>query len=297
MAVLSTTSLMISGKAFISGRPGPGSSVKPVKEDVEASSTPIPTQPQAEERAAREGVNGCPSKPKEKYPKETALAKTNQLPAELQDGGEPLPSLPTDNSPPPTILGMDVLNNTPSHSTFTDLAEINQNVNSGLVTENLMPECSQSNGEGQLNGAYTLAVADMDMIIEKKLMGKTIGQDDVEGKSSSMMVKTLRPDETGDDKMVAQDDGVTNRHRDTNGNKCLVSAVQSVLAYDVHDGVDSKDLLSLVSEALPSFKSGPLTPEDKKQQKLFRRNKNKSNEAQGNTGKGHPKCKKGCVLQ
>lgn len=282
----------------------PGSSVKPVKEDVEASvsevfSTPIPTQPQAEERAPREGVNGFPSIPKEIYPQKTALTKTTRLPAESQDGGEPLRSLPTDNSPPPAILGMDVLNNTPSPSTFTDLAEINQNVNSGLVTEELMPECSQSNGEGQLNGACTLAVADMDMIIERKLMGKTIGQDDVEGESSSMMVKTLRPVETGDDmvvKMVAQDKGVTNGQQDTNGNtdtngnKCLVSAVQSV-------GVDSKDLLSSVSEALPSFESGPLTPEDKKQQKLFRRNKNKSNEAQGNTGKRHPKCKKGCVLQ
>ncbi|XP_024293225.1 inverted formin-2 isoform X2 [Oncorhynchus tshawytscha] len=282
----------------------PGSSVKPVKEDVKASvsevsSTPIPTQPQAEERAPREGVNGFPSIPKEIYPQKTALSKTNQLPAESQDGGEPLRSLPTDNLPPPAILGMDVLNNTSSPSTFTDLAEINQNVNSGLATEELMPVCSQSNGEGQINGACTLAVADMDMIIERKLMGKTIGQDDVEGESSSMMVKTLRPVETGDDmvvKMVAQDKGVTNGQQDTNGNtdtndnKCLVSAVQSV-------GVDSKDLLSSVSEALPSFESGPLTPEDKKQQKLFRRNKNKSNEAQGNTGKRHPKCKKGCVLQ
>jgi hypothetical protein len=225
-------------------------------------------------------VNGFPSIPKEIYPQKTALSKTNRLPAESQDGGEPLRSLPTDNSPPPAILGMDVLNNTPSPSTFTDLAEINQNVNSGLVTEELMPECSQSNGEGQLNGACTLAVADMNMIIERKLMGKTIGQDDVEGERSSMMVKTLRPVETGDDmvvKMVAQDKGLTNGQQDTNGNtdtngnKCLVSAVQSV-------GVDSKDLLSSVSEALPSFESGPLTPEDKKQQKLFRRNKNKSNE-------------------
>ncbi|XP_041703514.2 inverted formin-2 isoform X2 [Coregonus clupeaformis] len=184
----------------------PGSSVKPVKEEVvasvsEASSTLNPTQPQAEERVPRGGVNGCPSKPQEQYPKETALSQTNSLTLE--------------------ILGTDVLNNTPSPSTFTDLVEINQNENNGLVTEDLMPECPQNNGESHLNGACTLAVTDMDMIIESKLIGKTIGQDDVEGESSSMMVKTVGPDETGDDmtvKMVAQDEGVTNGHRDANGN-------------------------------------------------------------------------------
>ncbi|CAB1330835.1 unnamed protein product, partial [Coregonus sp. 'balchen'] len=273
----------------------PGSSVKPVKEEVvasvsEASSTLNPTQSQAEERVPRGGVNGCPSKPQEKHPKETAWSQTNSLTLE--------------------ILGTDVLNNTPSPSTFTDLVEINQNENNGLVTEDLMPECPQNNGESHLNGACTLAVTDMDMIIESKLIGKTIGQDDVEGESSSMMVKTVGPDETGDDmtvKMVAQDEGVTNGHRDANGNteangnKRLVSAAQSVLAYDVHDGVESKDLLSSVSETLPSFESGPLTPEDKIQQTLFRRNKKKGNEGNVfiNSNKDHVwncgllKCMKG----
>ncbi|XP_029531181.1 inverted formin-2-like isoform X2 [Oncorhynchus nerka] len=273
----------------------PGSSVKHVIEEAkasvsEASSTPSQTQPQAEERAPREGMNECPSKPQEK----TAFS-----------------SLPTTNSPTQEIPGMGVLNNTPSISTFTDadLPEINL-----MVTEDLMPECPQSNGESHLNGARTLPVTDMDMMIESNgesnLIGKTIGQDEVGGKSSIMMVKTLGQDEAGDDmmvKMVAQDEGITNGHPDTNGstdtngntntngNVPMVSAAESGPAYDVPDGVDSEDLLSSVSKALPASASETLKPEDKKQQKLFRRNKKKSNE--GNTGNGHPKCKKGCVLQ
>ncbi|CAB1335125.1 unnamed protein product, partial [Coregonus sp. 'balchen'] len=253
----------------------PGSSVKPVIEEAkasvsEASSTPSPTQPQAEERAPREGMNG-PSKPQEK----TAFS-----------------SLPTNNLPTQEIPGMGVLHNTPSLSTFTDadLPEINQ-----MVMEDLMPECPQSNGESHLNGACTLPVTDMDMVIESNgesnLIGKkTIGQDEVGGKSSSMMVKTFGQDEAGDDmmvKMVAQDEGVTNGHPDTNGstdtngntntngNVPLVSAAESGTACDVPDGVDSEDLLSSVSEALPA--SGTLKPEDKKQQKLFGSNKKKNN--------------------
>ncbi|KAM9571105.1 inverted formin-2-like isoform 2-T2 [Salvelinus alpinus] len=273
----------------------PGSSVKPVIEEAkasvsEASSTPSQTQPQAEERAPREGMNECPSKPQEN-------------PA--------FSSLPTTNSPTQEIPGMGVLNNTPSISTFTDadLPEINL-----MVTEDLIPECPQSSGESHLNGACTLPVTDMDMMIESNgesnLIGKTIGQDEVGGKSSSMMVKTFGQDEAEDDmmvKMVAQDEGITNGHPDTNGstdtngntntngNVPMVSAAESGPAYDVPDGVDSEDLLSSVSKALPASASETLKPEDKKQQKLFRRNKKKSNE--GNTGNGHPKCKKGCVLQ
>uniref|UniRef100_A0A674EGK8 Inverted formin 2 n=1 Tax=Salmo trutta TaxID=8032 RepID=A0A674EGK8_SALTR len=102
-----------------------------------------------------------------------------------------------------------------------------------------------------------------------------------------------RQDEAGDDmmvKMVAQDEGITNGHPDTNsstetngntntkGNVPMVSAAESGPAYDVPDGVDSEDLLSSVSEALPASASETLKPEDKKQQKLFRRNKKKSNE-------------------
>lgn len=183
---------------------------------------------------------------------------------------------------------MGVLNNTPSISTFTDadLPEINL-----MVTEDLMPECPQSNGESHLNGACTLPVTDMDMMKESNgesnLIGKTIGQDEVGGKSNSMMVKTFGQDEAGDDmmvKMVAQDEGITNGHPDTNGstetngntntkgNVPMVSAAESGPAYDVPDGVDS------VSEALPASASETLKPEDKKQQKLFRRNKKKSNE-------------------
>uniref|UniRef100_A0A8C8CXL7 Inverted formin 2 n=1 Tax=Oncorhynchus tshawytscha TaxID=74940 RepID=A0A8C8CXL7_ONCTS len=239
----------------------------------EASSTPSQTQPQAEERAPREGMNECPSKPQEK----TAFS-----------------SLPTTNSPTQEIPGMGVLNNTPSISTFTDadLPEINL-----MLTEDLMPECPQSNGESHLNGARTLPVTDMDMMIESNgdsnLIGKNIGQDEVGGKSSIMMVKTLGQDEAGDDmmvKMVAQDEGITNGHpdtngspdtngnTDTNGNVPMVSAAESGPAYDVPDGVDSEDLLSSVSKALPASASETLKPEDKKQQKLFRRNKKKSNE-------------------
>ncbi|XP_049917473.1 inverted formin-2 isoform X1 [Epinephelus moara] len=58
---------------------------------------------------------------------------------------------------------------------------------------------------------------------------------------------------------------------------------------DVPDGLESDDLPS-VSEAVPPS----LKPEPKKHS-LFKRSKKKSN--QGNSGKGHSKHKKGCVLQ
>ncbi|XP_053290436.1 inverted formin-2 isoform X3 [Pleuronectes platessa] len=63
---------------------------------------------------------------------------------------------------------------------------------------------------------------------------------------------------------------------------------------DVPDGVEAQDRPSVseeVSEAVPLS----LKPDVKKQPSFFKRNKKKSN--QGNSGKGHTKHKKGCVLQ
>ncbi|KAJ7989072.1 hypothetical protein DPEC_G00315750 [Dallia pectoralis] len=317
----------------------PGSCVMPVRHvefsASEVSGAPSHTQPQGEAREPKGGASGCSSKPQENPRGNTALSHTSDVaPLEPRDKRAPRPCRHTDNSPTPGIL--------------SDLDGIIRNGNTGLMTEDMNPECPRGNGVGQVNGACTPAISRTDVIMESNgksnSMDKSIGQDEVEGKSSRMVSSISGQDQSGRDvKIVAQDKCGTNRRpgtngqtagtngqtagtngqtagtngqtagtngqtagtngqtagtngqtagtngqtAGTNGNKLPVSAGHGVLAFDVPDGVDS------LLDTPPTSKLAPLTSEDKKKQKSIKRSK----KTEGNTGKVHPKHKKGCVLQ
>ncbi|XP_068607901.1 inverted formin-2 [Brachionichthys hirsutus] len=102
------------------------------------------------------------------------------------------------------------------------------------------------------------------------------GEKTVEDEPEHIIVKTHSQDE--DYKHLGHQANVAGLSEGMEGN-------------DGPDGVRSEDVAS-ASEAVPPS----LTPEPKKRHSLFKRNK-KSNQAQGNSGKGHTKHKKGCVLQ
>ncbi|KAM9355955.1 inverted formin-2 isoform 2-T2 [Pholidichthys leucotaenia] len=78
------------------------------------------------------------------------------------------------------------------------------------------------------------------------------------------------------------------KHSDTKRN--VITLREGSRGCDVPDGVEPEDLPTMLEAEPPTVK-----PETKKQMKLFKRSKKKSN--QGNSGKGHTKHKKGCVLQ
>uniref|UniRef100_UPI003AAB4E7D inverted formin-2-like n=1 Tax=Centroberyx gerrardi TaxID=166262 RepID=UPI003AAB4E7D len=216
--------------------------------------------------------------------------------------GEEQPCLPT-NSFKTAAFETNVLinNQSPSSLSDSDLAEAVLDGTSSLETGKSMPEEPMgSSVEAPLNGNNTLAVADVHMELKKSSESNImeVGKNNMSNKISHLtqtvgQERGREEQESITGKRSGQDEVVSNRRSDPKDNE--MSVISEIQGFDVPDGLDSDDLLSSVSEALPASASAPPKPEPKKQQKLFRRSKKKSHE--GNSGKGHSKHKKGCVLQ
>lgn len=148
----------------------------------------------------------------------------------------------------------------------------------------------------QIHGADVQTVADSHMPDaqsdeeEEEDGGMPASQNKMSARTRDVTLAT-GPREENKDKSTKEEKGSNNKRSTSDSTKGPVC--ESRRGYDVPDGRRSADVLLAVCEALPE--PVPLLPDPKKKQKLFKRNKKKSNE--GNKGNGHTKHKKGCVLQ
>ncbi|XP_062296223.1 inverted formin-2-like [Scomber scombrus] len=305
----------------------PGSSVKPVGEDaVESATMSAPTKSQAEGHQPSTGkVNGLISPPEEtpsapqtvvqggpqtppnappgepaamtlpplerlaslqeeKRPKNPASSPDMMQP-NPQAEGEYQPCLPTNGF---SVDSTETSTLSPSSLTDSDLLEAVLDGTSSLVPEKLIPEEPVDiNVNVQLTESPAPDIHNVTESSKSNIMGG--GKVETTNKiSHSKDTVGLDVQECISPRTADQDEVVSYKHSDPKSNKKTLS--KEIQAFDVPDGLESRDQTS-VSEAEPSSPK----PEPKKQQSLFKRNKRKSN--QGNSGKGHTKHKKGCVLQ
>lgn len=308
-----------------------GSSVKPVEEEAaEVATITAPTKPQAEGHQASAGeVNGfiSPSEETPPAPQSTVRdgpAAPHTLPGEaaaivqaplerptsLQEGQHPQkpaasslditqphsqveaehqPGLPTNgfslDSTETSVLS-------PSSLSDSDLLEAMLDSTSSLVAEKLMPEePADISVNVQIKESPPPNTDNVTQSSESNIVES--GKDETINKISHL-TETLGPEKGREEqehiivKMAGQDEVESYKHSDPKSSVTTLS--EGIEGWDVPDGLQSEDLPS-VSEAVPPS----LKPEPKKQPSFFKRNKKKSN--QGNSGKGHTKHKKGCVLQ
>ncbi|XP_062325911.1 inverted formin-2-like [Osmerus eperlanus] len=289
----------------------PGSCVSPVEGAgsslVERSSSP--PQPPPEERASSRGAGGCPpSRPpgspasplntpqegpavySESHRKHSAsLSSPRQEPSsapssppappDLQATGVSQPSLPASTTPE-----VDARTSIPARG-LMDLAGAVLDGNSGLGGRPL-----ESAGESQVHGTCRPAGLDTLRDGEGEATGEIL-EAETGGEHGRREEKAAGREEQ--DEAVGQDRGSC-RHGHYDRKDPCDSVEDGILGYDLPDGVESEDLFSSVSEAVPaSASSGTLNPQPRQQHKLLRRNKKKSHE--GNSGTENRK--KGCVLQ
>ncbi|XP_067471204.1 inverted formin-2 isoform X3 [Thunnus thynnus] len=222
----------------------------------------------------------------EQHPKKPAVSSPDMTHSNPQSEGDHQPCLPTNgfsvDSTETSILS-------PSSLSDSDLLEAVLNGTSSLGPEKLIPE---EPVDVSVNVELKESpVPDIDINVtessESNIMGG--GKDETTNKiSHSKETVGLDVRECVIEKTSDQDEVVSCKQSDPKSNEKTLS--EGIQACDVPDGLESEDLPS-VSEADPPS----LNPEPKKQQSLFKRSKRKSN--QGNSGKGHTKHKKGCVLQ
>lgn len=311
-----------------------GTDVKPVDEEADGmATTTAPTKPQTTEGhlpitgevngfispseetppALQSAVQDGPAAPPSTLPGETAIMTQAPpgRPASLQEGKrpkEPAVSSPDPTQPQPQDeaelrrclptngFSLDSTESSalsPSSLSDSDLLEAMLEGTSSLVPEKLMPE---EPADISVNVQITESPSpDTDKVpqgSESNIKGggksetsdeigsdltESVGQEKGQEERQHIIVKT--PD---------QDEVVGFKHSDTKSSVSTLS--EGIEGWDVPDGLRSEDLPS-VSEAAPPS----LEPKPKKQPSLFKRNRKKSN--QGNSGKGHTKHKKGCVLQ
>ena len=137
----------------------------------------------------------------------------------------------------------------------------------------------ESAGESQVNG--TCRPADLDTLRdgEGKVTGKIL-EAETGGEPGRRGEKAAgrEEQETKTDRTVGQDRGSC-RHRHSDRKDLCDSMEDGSLGYNFPDGMESEDLFSSVSEAVPaSASSDPLNPQPRQQHKLLRRNKKKSHE-------------------
>ncbi|XP_045917648.1 inverted formin-2-like isoform X2 [Micropterus dolomieu] len=307
-----------------------GSSVKPVDEEAVEMAT-APTKPQPEgHQASTGGVNGFISPSEETPPAPQRAAQGGQAvppntlpqrpvitmqaplerPALLQQGHCPKkpaassldmtrPSAQVEVEHPPCLsangFSLDSSETSilsPSSLSDSDLLNAMLDGTLSLVPEKSMPEESADISVNvQIKEGPLPNTDNMTQSSESNIMGggkgetsnkvshliETVGQEKGREEQEQIIVKT-----------PSQGEVMSYKHSDSKSNVTTLS--EGIEGCDVPDGLGSEDLPS-ASEAVPPS----LKPEPKKRQSLFKRNKKKSN--QGNSGKGHTKHKKGCVLQ
>ncbi|XP_070776084.1 inverted formin-2 [Enoplosus armatus] len=305
-----------------------GSSVKPVDEEaVEMATTTAPTKPQTEgHQASTSNLNGFISPSEETPPAPQSAAQDGpavppstlpggpamtmqaplERPASLQEGQhlqkpavssldmtQPLPQVEAEHQPclPTNGFSLDSTETSvlsPSSLSDSDLLEAVLDGTSSLVPEKLMPEePADISVNVQIKESPLPNTDNVPQSSESNIMGG--GKGETSNKISHLTETAGREErEHIIVKTSGRDEAEGYKHSDPKSNVTTVS--EGIEGCDVPDGLGSEDLPS-VSEAVPPS----LKPEPKKQQSLFKRNKKKSN--QGNSGKGHTKHKKGCVLQ
>lgn len=308
----------------------PGSSAKPADEETaETAITSAPTKPPTEVHQGKGGeVNGfiSPSEdtqpapqlnaaqdgavaPPKTPPREPALVTQapRERPASLQEGQHPekpavlqldaaLPQPQTEgeHQPCPSTNGFSLDSTetsvfSPSSLSDSDLLEAALDGTSSLAPEKLTPEeaadisvnvriqesplPNRDDNEAQGGGSNTTGDGKGENTNKTSHLPETVGQE--EGREEKELHIIARASD--------QDEVVSHKRSDPKHG-------EGIGGCDEPDGLEPEDLPS-ASEAVPPS----LTPEPKKQQKLFKRSKKKS--TQGNSGKGHTKHKKGCVLQ
>uniref|UniRef100_A0A3P8RLG0 Inverted formin 2 n=1 Tax=Amphiprion percula TaxID=161767 RepID=A0A3P8RLG0_AMPPE len=295
----------------------PGSSAKSVDEEaVDTAKHSAPTKPQTEAHQGSLGeVNGFISPSEETPPQlnvaqDGAVVSPNQPPGEpatmtqpplerpalllegqhpekpaLSDMTQPQPQVDGEHQPhlPTNGFSLDSTETSvlsPSSLSDSDLLEALLDGTSSPVTEKLMPE---EPADISVNVHIKESpLPNMDPNVTQSSESNTMG----DGKGETSDKISHLPETAGKEKAArasGQDEVMSYKHSDPKSNV-------STRGYDIPDGLEPEDLPS-VSEAVPPS----LKPEPKKQLRLFKRNKKKS--TQGNSGKGHTRHKKGCVLQ
>ncbi|XP_028294273.1 inverted formin-2 isoform X3 [Gouania willdenowi] len=269
--------------------PGKETSVKPVDEEAdEAATISAPTNPQAEDHPSCAGeVNGYHSQ-SEPAPLSGRQDEAAIPPMVLPGGVRPvvLPEGLDSQTPPLTTL--DVTHTQPG-------------------SESEQPPCPSTNGftvsSAETSVLSPTSLSDSDLLLENLSSPSSNKDTDV---TKSLMSNTVRDEgETRDEKShiilttgqkaVERKECITrplSQHDVVEPMKSnVITLDEGIEGCDVPDGVEPENLPSASEVVHPS----PLKPESKKPFGLFKRNKKKS--TPGNSGKGHSKHKKGCVLQ
>ncbi|XP_072221100.1 inverted formin-2-like [Leuresthes tenuis] len=298
----------------------PGSCVKSVDEEaVEVTTTSTPIKPQDHHGLAG-NVNGILSPSQETVlapqlsagqggaaapPAEPALMTLTSLekPASQQesrllkqpatsmiDGIPPQPQVEAHLEPCPTNgFSLDSTETSilsPSSLSDSDLLEAILDGMHSTVPETLTPkEPTDINVNVHIKES---ASSSSDVQMKQSSESSVMGDENGETNEISPLQEPVGPAMGREGKEHSLDEGTFNKHSDPKFGATALS--EGIGGGDVLDGLKPEDLPS-VSEVVPLSPK----PEPKKQLKLFKRNKKKSNP--GNSGKGHTKHKTGCVLQ
>ncbi|XP_075963774.1 inverted formin-2-like isoform X1 [Anarhichas minor] len=249
--------------------------------------SPSEDTPPAPQRAVQDGAALAP-KPLPGEPATTTMQAPLEKPASLQEGQHPeKPLVPETRQPEPRVeaehqpclptngFSLDSTETSvlsPSSLSDFDLEGVFDGTSS-MVSEKLMPEePADSSVHVQIKESLSPNTDNVTRSSESTLMGNGKGQT---SDKISRLAETVEQEKGRDEwKCVLVKSSVT-----TLSEGC-----------DVPDGLESEELSS-VSEAVPPS----LEHEPKTQKSIFKQNKKKS--TQGNSGNGHTKHKKGCVLQ
>lgn len=300
-----------------------GSSVKPVDEEAaEIATISASTKPQTEGHPPSTGeVNGfiSPSEETPPAPKSSVQDGTATPPSTLpgeaamatQDGQHPQkpaassldttqpqpqgeaehrPSLPTNDF---SLDSTETSAFSPSSLSDLDLLEAALDGTSSLVPEKLTPEePADISVNVQIKESPLPNTDNLTQSSESHITGGVKGET---SEKISHLTETVEQEKGGDErgsvsaKTPGQDE-VQVASKLSDHKRSVSTLSEGIEGWDVPDGLQSEDLPSVSEEVPPS-----LQPEPKKRPSLFKRNKKKS--TQGNSGKGHTKHKKGCVLQ
>ncbi|XP_077411492.1 inverted formin-2-like isoform X2 [Vanacampus margaritifer] len=177
---------------------------------------------------------------------------------------EPQPCLVTDGF---SVDSTETSALSPSSLSDSDLIEVVLDETSNLVPETLT--LKEPADISQVAG--NTAASERNPKVDKDSQTSNITSEEAEGQAAGLDVRAAKP--SGQDVVV-----VSCTQADAKSNK---TRLESILGCDGQGGVESEEITSI-------------NPEPKKRSSFFKRNKKKS---PGNSGKGHIKPKKGCVLQ
>ncbi|XP_026167593.1 inverted formin-2 isoform X2 [Mastacembelus armatus] len=224
------------------------------------------------------------------HPEKPVVSSLEATQTQPQSDGRHQPSLTTNgfslDSTETSILS-------PSSLSDSDLLEAMSDDISSQIPDNLMPEEPGVINVNVQVKETPLPNTDINMTLSSESNTTEDGKDETSEKISRL-TETVEQEKGQKVRKCsvtrASDQDELMSHEPLEPKSNVTSFSEGMERCDVPDGLKLEDVPS-VSEATPPS----LKPEPKKRQSLFKRNKKKSNP--GNSGKGHTKHKKGCVLQ